>query len=105
MFYKNSRKNFLNLNATFIIVICLIRGVKQFIENIQDNQKLVNRILSGDTKSFSLIIKNTEGLVAQIIFKMVQNNEDRKDLAQDVYLKAFHNFLRVIPWKNQFFLF
>ncbi|MEM7299391.1 MAG: sigma-70 family RNA polymerase sigma factor, partial [Bacteroidota bacterium] len=35
--------------------------------------------------------KNTEGLVVQIIFKMVNNAEDRKDLAQEVYLKAYRN--------------
>jgi len=34
-------------------------------------------------------MNNTEGLVAQIIFKMVANGEDRRDLAQDVYLKVF----------------
>jgi|WetSurMetagenome_2_1015567.scaffolds.fasta_scaffold149826_3 RNA polymerase sigma factor (sigma-70 family) len=65
--------------------------VKQLIKNIQGDQKLVSRILNGDTKTFSIIIKNTEGLVAQIVFKMIQNNEDRKDIAQDVYLKAFNN--------------
>jgi len=30
-------------------------------------------------------------LVAQIVFKMVDNIEDRKDLAQDIYLKAYKN--------------
>jgi RNA polymerase sigma-70 factor (ECF subfamily) len=35
------------------------------------------------------VIKNTEGLTAQIIFKMIPNAEDRKDIAQDVYLKTF----------------
>ena len=28
-------------------------------------------------------------MVAQIVFKMIGNPEDRKDIAQDVYLKAF----------------
>ena len=34
-------------------------------------------------------MKNTQGLVAQIIFKMIPNAEDRKDIAQDIYLKTF----------------
>ncbi len=46
-------------------------------------------MVSGNTAAFKTIIKNTEGLVAQIIFKMISNSRDRKDLAQDVYLKAF----------------
>jgi RNA polymerase sigma factor (sigma-70 family) len=55
------------------------------------DQALVEKVLRGDTKAFSVIIKNTEGLVAQIIFKMISNRDDRKDIAQDVYLKAFQN--------------
>ena len=52
---------------------------------------LVDKVLKGDTAVFGQIIKNTEGLVAQIVFKMINNSEDRKDLAQDIYLKAFKN--------------
>lgn len=60
-------------------------------KNNLTDQYLVDRVLSGDTKAFGIIIQNTEGLVAQITFKMVSNAEDRKDLAQDIYLKAFRN--------------
>lgn len=55
------------------------------------DQQLVKSILTGRPEAFSVLIKKTEGLVAQIIFKMVYNAEDRKDLAQDVYLKAYRN--------------
>jgi RNA polymerase sigma factor (sigma-70 family) len=58
-------------------------------ENSQDDRYLVTKVLSGDTNAFSSIIKNTEGLVAQIVYKMISNREDRKDIAQDVYLKAY----------------
>lgn len=53
------------------------------------DKRLVDSILSGDTHAFGLIIKNTERLVAQIVFKMISNPEDRKDIAQDIYLKAY----------------
>ena len=55
----------------------------------QDDEYLVKQSLMGDKLAFKVIIKNTEALVAQIIFKMVRNSADRKDLVQDVYLKAF----------------
>ena len=58
-------------------------------ENNVADQSLVERILRGDTNTFNTIIKNTQGLVTQIIFKMIPGAEDRKDLAQDVYLKTF----------------
>lgn len=51
---------------------------------------LVEKVLGGDTGAFSAIVKSTEGLVAQIVFRMVNHAEDRKDIAQDIYLKAFH---------------
>lgn len=56
--------------------------------NLTDSQ-LVDRVLSGDTNAFGSIIKNTERMVAQIVFKMIPHPEDRKDMAQDIYLKAF----------------
>ena len=60
-------------------------------ENNFTDRQLVNRILGGDTEAFAFIIKATERLVTQIIFKMISNKEDRKDILQDVYLKAFNN--------------
>lgn len=53
------------------------------------DQQLVEKVLRGNANAFSAIIKSTEKLVAQIVFKMINNREDRKDIAQDVYLKAF----------------
>lgn len=59
--------------------------------NHPTDKHLVDRVLRGDTRAFPIIIKNTENLVAQIVFKMVPVAEDRKDLAQDIYLKTFQN--------------
>lgn len=59
--------------------------------NTLSDQDLVKRVLSGDTNAFGIIIKNTERLVAQIVFKMVKDSEVRKDLAQEVYLKVFRS--------------
>lgn len=55
------------------------------------DQHLVTAVLNGDRHAFGLIIKKTEGLVAQMTFKMISSPGDRKDIAQDVYLKAFEN--------------
>jgi RNA polymerase sigma factor (sigma-70 family) len=57
-------------------------------KNIAD-QPLVLKVLRDDINAFKTIMKNTEGLIAQIIFKMIPNAEDRKDISQDIYLKAF----------------
>jgi len=54
-------------------------------------KSLVEKVLDGETGAFEKIIKNTEALTAQIVFKMIPNPEDRKDIAQDIYLKVFNN--------------
>ena len=69
----------------------LITGVNHTIGNNPADKHLVDRVLRGDTRAFGIIIKNTENLVAQIVFKFITVAEDRKDLAQDIYMKAFHN--------------
>ena len=56
--------------------------------NIAD-QFLVQRILSGDRDAFGHLIKDTEKLVARIVFDMISNVEERKDIAQDIYLKVY----------------
>ena len=58
--------------------------------NLQD-RILVEKVLAGDATAFGVIIKNTEALVAQVICRMITGREDRKDMAQDVYLKAYKN--------------
>jgi RNA polymerase sigma factor (sigma-70 family) len=60
-------------------------------KNYRTDQQLVERTLLGDRDVFKLVIKNTEGLVSMIVFKMISNTGDRKDIAQDIYLKAFHS--------------
>jgi RNA polymerase sigma factor (sigma-70 family) len=65
--------------------------VNDIIGTHPKDKQLVDRVLRGDTRAFAIIIKNTENLVAQIVFKMVPVAEDRKDLAQDIYMKTFHS--------------
>jgi len=53
------------------------------------DRDLVKKVLEGNSLVFKTIISNTQGLVIQIIYKMIWNPEDRKDLAQEVYLKVY----------------
>ena len=56
--------------------------------NTTDRQ-LVERVLSGDTRAFGIIVQKTEKLVAKIVFQMIPDDGNRKDIAQDIYLKAY----------------
>jgi len=53
------------------------------------DRDLIERVLSGEANAFGIIIKNTENLVAKIIFEMIVNDSDRKDIVQDIYLKVY----------------
>jgi RNA polymerase sigma factor (sigma-70 family) len=57
----------------------------------QPDKHLVNLVLLGDHAAFAIIIRKTERLVTQIVYKMIPLVEDRKDIAQDIYLKVFNN--------------
>lgn len=77
--------------ATLLQLACLIKNVNDTNGNRPTDKYLVDRVLRGDNRAFETVIRNTENLVAQIVCKMVPVCEDRKDLAQDIYLKAFHH--------------
>lgn len=55
------------------------------------DKQLVELVLGGDKQAFNRIILATEGLVAQIVFRLIPGEEDQKDVAQDIYLKIFHH--------------
>lgn len=55
------------------------------------DKAIVTNILNGNIQEFSVVVKNTEKLVTQIVRKMATNEDDQKDLVQDIYLKAYQN--------------
>lgn len=59
--------------------------------NHLSDKTIVTNILNGNIQSFAIVVKNTEKLVAQIVRKMTNNEDDQKDLMQDIYLKAYQN--------------
>ena len=59
-----------------------------------NDKQLVDEVLGGNARAFGGLVRHTEGLVAQIVCKLIPNEEDRKDMVQDIYLKAFHHLNR-----------
>jgi len=55
------------------------------------DQQLVAQVLGGNTASFGQLVQRTEGLVTQLVFKMIRHPADRPDVAQEVYLKVFRS--------------
>ena len=55
------------------------------------DQEIINRILDGDTNSFRQLVENYQRLVFHIVFRMIQNQTDCEEIAQDVFIKAYQN--------------
>ena len=52
---------------------------------------LVEDILAGNQQSFSILVEKHERLVRQIVYRMLPNEADREDIAQDVFVKVYQN--------------
>ena len=59
--------------------------------NTLTDRQLVDQVLGGDLQAFSGIVAMTEGLVAQIVYQLIAQEEDRRDVAQDIYLKVYQH--------------
>jgi len=54
-----------------------------------DDRALVSRIIQGDKQAFKLVIKQHERLVAHMIGRLIDRDEDREELCQDVFLRVY----------------
>jgi len=57
-----------------------------------DERELVERILDGDREAFLTFIDQYERLVKHVVFRMVDDDRDREELCQDVFVRA-HRYL------------
>lgn len=55
------------------------------------DKTIVTNILNGNIQDFAIVVENTERLVTQIVRKMTTNEDDQKDLVQDIYFKTYQN--------------
>lgn len=66
----------------------------------------IKKTLAGDRRAFEVLVKRHQGLVYNLLNRMVQDSEVARDLTQDAFLKAFRNlkqfdqkhYKTVKPW-------
>lgn len=54
-----------------------------------NDRLLVSRILGGDMQAFRLLIQQNERLVAHMIGRLINSEEDREELCQDVFMRVY----------------
>ena len=55
------------------------------------DQEIIEKILKGQGELYEEIIKRYKNGVYSLCMRMIRNNEDAKDLAQDAFIKAYQN--------------
>lgn len=58
---------------------------------MDDEKRLIEKILGGDQKSFEYFIEKYKKLVFHVVYRLIYNNEDREDICQEVFVKAYQN--------------
>lgn len=55
-----------------------------------DEQKWIERILAGDTQSFSCLVAKYEKMAFTIALRVMDNREEAEEVVQDAFIKAYH---------------
>ncbi|MGO1786158.1 MAG: RNA polymerase sigma factor [Sphingobacterium sp.] len=57
----------------------------------EDNQNLIREIVNGNREIFGTVIKQYQKLVFTLVFRMIKDEDESKDVVQDVFIKVFQN--------------
>ena len=54
-----------------------------------DDQIIINQIISGNTKAFSILVDRYKDLVFTLAVRMVKHKEEAEEVSQDTFIKVF----------------
>jgi len=61
------------------------------LEPLPDEAELVKRCAKGDTEAFGRLVTHYEDAIFNLVFRMVGNREDARDVTQEVFIRAFRS--------------
>ena len=56
-----------------------------------NDQKIINKVLQGDTNAFSVLVESYKDLVFSLALKIIKNRVEAEEVSQDTFIKAFKN--------------
>ena len=56
-----------------------------------NENEIVNRILNKDLRAFELLVKQYEKLVFFVINRLTQDQQNKEDICQEVFIKIFNS--------------
>ncbi len=57
----------------------------------EQEREIVQRVLSGDTEAFETLVLEHQNKVYSLALRMVGNEEDARDMAQEAFIRAFNS--------------
>lgn len=60
----------------------------------QDDLFYIDKVLSGEHKAFEVLVNRHKDMVFTIVNRILRNNEDAEEIAQDVFLKCYRSLLK-----------
>ena len=70
--------------------------------DIEQESKIIRRILSGDHEAYALLVENYKGPVYNLAYRLTGRHQDEEDLAQEIFIRAFEALERFNETKNFF---
>ena len=62
-----------------------------FVTSMEPDEDLVRRVLQGDHRAFEHLLARYQDAVAKFIWRLIPQSQDREEICQDVFVKAFFN--------------
>jgi len=59
-----------------------------------EDTRLVGECLKGDSESFAVLVRKYQDRLHNVVFRVVGNAEDARDLVQDVFVQAYRSLAR-----------
>ncbi len=56
-----------------------------------NDQYYIDRVCAGNTNNFSFLVERYKNMVFTLAMRMVKNNEEAEEIAQDTFVKAFRS--------------
>lgn len=57
----------------------------------QEEREIIDKVISGDTEAFEALVLEHQNKVYSLALRMVGNEEDARDMAQEAFIRAFNS--------------
>jgi len=64
---------------------------------MKDEKKIIEWILAGRTAYYGILVERYQNPVFRVVFRIVNNYEDARELTQDVFVKAYESLNQYNP--------